>query len=184
MFKQIQLLIACTAFVAAMSLPLLPHATAQIRESDQTSQPEISIEPTTSGNAPLLAQRSSQTSSQAGLQGRGVAQGSAFTRGRTATVALTIDGSNFGLELAEPPGTRARVQYRGSIVRQNNSSSNSNSFTLDGRVQSFNSTENLRVRGTTTGTCRIEVFDSRVISSLCNTISDDSRTQFLGLEQF
>lgn len=174
MFKQIQLLIACTAVVAAMSLPLLPRATAQ------SSEPEILIEPTTSGHAPLLAQRSSQ----AGLQGRGIAQGSAFTRGRTANAALTIDGSNFGLELAEPPGTRARVQYRGSIVRQNNSSSNSNSFTLDGRVQSFNSTENLRVRGTTTGTCRIEVFDSRVISSLCNTISDDSRTQFLGLEQF
>lgn len=124
----------------------------------------------------LLAQ-----STPMSMQGRGVAQGSAFTRGRTADTVLTIDGNSFGLEIAEPPGTRARVQYRGSVIRRNGNSSN---FTLDGRVRTFNSTDNLRMRGTTTGTCRIEVFDSRVISSTCNTISDNSGTRFLGLEQF
>ncbi|WP_277882054.1 hypothetical protein [Phormidium tenue] len=35
------------------------------------------------------------------FQGRGVAQGAAFNRGRNANVALTFDGKNFGLELTE-----------------------------------------------------------------------------------
>ncbi len=122
--------------------------------------------------------------SQPSFQGRGVANGAAFTRGRNANVALTVESGNFGLELSEPPGTRARVQYRGSVVRQVNDSANPNSFTLDGRVRSFTSSSNLRVLNNTTGTCRIEVFDSRVVSSTCNSIASDSSTRFLGLEQF
>lgn len=124
----------------------------------------------------LLAQSASMS-----MQGRGIAQGSAFTGGRTANTALTIDGNSFGLEIVEPPGTRARVQYRGAVIRRNG---NSSSFTLDGRVQTFNSTDNLRLRGTTTGTCRIEVSNSIVTSSTCNTVTDNSGTRFLGLEQF
>lgn len=181
MFKQIRSLTGVTALVAtlslsatlAVSLALLPRAAAQMSEQEPSQA---------SGPSTLrLAQRNTAQSS---FQGRGVAQGSAFTRGRNATVSLTIDGSNFGIELAEPPGTRARVQYRGSIIRQNNGPANSNSFTLDGRVRSFNSSANLRVLNNTTGTCRVEVFDARVISSTCNAVADDSSTRFLGLEQF
>jgi hypothetical protein len=170
MLKQIRFLIGCTALIAAMSISLLPRVTAQSSEQD------IQI-----GQAPGQGRPPSQRS----FQGRGVAQGSAFTKGRNANVSLTIDRDNFGLELAEPPGTRARVQYRGAIVRQPGSgSSNSSTFTLDGRVRSFNSSANLRVVSNTTGTCRIEVFDARVISSSCRTAAPDSSTQFLGLEQF
>ncbi len=96
---------------------------------------------------------------------------------------LTIDRDSFGFELAEPPGTRARVQYRGAVTRRTNTS-NANGFTLDGRVRSFNSSDNLRIINNTTGTCRIEVFDARVISSSCRTVINNSSTQFLGLEQF
>ncbi|UBF30305.1 hypothetical protein K9N68_34390 (plasmid) [Kovacikia minuta CCNUW1] len=169
MAKQNHLLIGFTAVVVtAIGLSFLPHATAQIQEQKM----------------PIGQVTPSARPTQTNFQGRGVAQGSAFTRGRNANVALTIDRDNFGLELAEPPGTRARVQYRGAIVRRNNNSGNSNSFTLDGRVRSFNSSANLRVVSNTTGTCRIEVFDARVISSSCRSAAPDSYTQFLGLEQF
>ncbi|PSB18579.1 hypothetical protein C7B65_14890 [Phormidesmis priestleyi ULC007] len=124
---------------------------------------------------------------QGTFQGRGVAQGSAFTRGRTATTVLTIDRDNFGFELTEPGGRtdapRARVQYRGAVIRRTNGSV-PNSFTLDGRVRSYTSSANLRVLNNTTGTCRIEVFDARVISSSCRAATAESSTQFLGLEQF
>lgn len=170
MFKQTRFLVGSTALIAAISLSLLSGATAQI---DQQS---VEVGQTT---------QSSPRPVQNNFQGRGVAQGSAFTRGRNVSTDLTIDRDNFGFELAEPPGRsdtgRARVQYRGSVVRRSSSSAN---FTLDGRIRSFNSSANLRVLPNTTGTCRIEVFDSRVISSTCRTATADSTTQFLGLEQF
>lgn len=124
------------------------------------------------------------------FQGRGVARGAAFTMGRTAEVTLTLEGGNFSLEINEPApqrgqsGTRGRVQYRGAIVREGNDSRNPNSFTLDTRVRSFDSSTSLRIVTNTTGTCRIEVFDARVVSSNCRSAATDSNTQFLGLEQF
>ncbi|MBD1872919.1 hypothetical protein H6F75_05455 [Nodosilinea sp. FACHB-131] len=123
-------------------------------------------------------------------QGRGVAQGASFNRGRNANVTLNLDGENFGLELTEilPSNVRgqslARVQYRGAITRRTNDPANANSFSLFTRVRSFDSSANLRIITNTTGTCRIEVFNSRVISSDCSTIADNSSTEFLGLEQF
>lgn len=176
MFKQIHCLIGCIGLVAAISLSLLPGATAQ------TSQQETQIRQSTLGHSTPVAQTTRTT--QTNFEGRGVAQGSAFTRGRNANAILTFDGDNFGLELLEPRGDRARVQYRGSVIRQTNDSSNSSSFTLDGRVQSFTSSGNLRVRNNTIGTCRIEVFDARVVSSNCNSVASDSSIRFLGLEQF
>lgn len=131
------------------------------------------------------------TASQSNFQGRGVAQGSAFTRGRTANVSLTLDRDNFSLELAEPSAvgqrgqeSAARVQYRGIIRQRQNNQGNSAGFTLSTRVRSFDSSTNLRVITNTTGTCRIVVFDSRVISTNCRTAADNSDTEFLGLEQF
>lgn len=123
-------------------------------------------------------------------QGRGVAQGASFNRGRNANVTLTLDGENFGLEMTEilPSNVRGqtpgRVQYRGAITRRTDDPANANSFSLFTRVRSFDSSANLRIITNTTGTCRIEVFNSRVLSSDCSTIADNSATDFLGLEQF
>jgi hypothetical protein len=124
------------------------------------------------------------------FQGRGVVQGAAFNRGRNANVTLTLDGENFGLEMTEilpsnvrgqPPG---RVQYRGAITRRTDDPNQANSFSLFTRVRSFDSSQNLRIITNTTGTCRIEVFNAKVLASSCSTIADDSSTEFLGLEQF
>jgi len=124
------------------------------------------------------------------FQGRGIAQGATFAKGRNTNISLTLDGENFGLEMIEilPSNTRnqqaGRVQYRGVILRRTDKSGTPNSFSLNTRVRSFDSSANLRVLTNTTGTCRVEVFNSRVIASNCNTVANDSSTQFLGLEQF
>lgn len=135
---------------------------------------------------------SQNTPPRNGILGRGVAQGSAFTQGRSANAVLVLDRDNFSLELSEPTSSGSRgqtnpgwVQYRGAVVRrQDDRRSGSNSFTLEARVRSFDSSLSLRVVTNTTGTCRIEVFDSRVVSSSCRTAADNSNTQFLGVEQF
>ena len=137
----------------------------------------------TTANLSFLPESIAQNA-QSNFAGRGVAHGSIFNKGRNANVSLTIDRDNFGLELLETPSNRGRIQYRGTIVRRSDNSNNSRSFTLDGRVQSFTSSANLRPINNTTGTCQIEVFNSRVISSTCRAVTSDSTTRFLGLEQF
>lgn len=136
-----------------------------------------------SSNQVQTPSNSTRPVAQTNFEGRGVAQGAAFTRGRTANVFLTVDSDNFVLELVEPRG-RARVQYRGAVIRRQADRSNPNGFTLDGRVRTATSSDNSRVLSNTTGTCRVKVFDSRVIASNCNIATSDHSTRFLGLEQF
>jgi len=167
MFKSISFLLGWTTLIGVVSMPLLTQA--QTNPSDPAPV------------APAAAQTNQRTS----FDGRGVAQGAAFTRGRNADVSLSLTRSNFIFDMREPRNARTRVQYRGSVVRQNQKGGpNSNSFVLDGRVQTFDSSDNQRILNNTTGTCRIEVFDGRVISSTCRSATSNSTTQFLGLEQF
>ena len=174
MFKQIQFLVGFTGLVAAMSLSLLPRATAQITDEEfqmgrareactnQAQQQLLTVNGPITSTTPLLDSRGQMTGSnlivnvsrngetydvrcsydnatrvatintvpsqaqnsgnstrpvaQTNFEGRGVAQGAAFTKGRTANVFLTTDRDNFVLERVEPRG-RARVQYQGAIVR-------------------------------------------------------------------
>ncbi len=165
MFEKNHLLIGLTGGIAALGIALLAPATTQAQIPNRPAPTNLS-------------------------QGRGVVQGAAFNRGRNANVTLTLDGENFGLELTEilPSNVRGqspgRVQYRGAITRRTNDPANANSFSLFTRIRSFDSSTNLRIITNTTGTCRIEVFNSRVLSSSCSTIADNSETDFLGLEQF
>ncbi|WOD40009.1 hypothetical protein [Nodosilinea sp. E11] len=165
MIKSVYSLLRARAVFAALGLALIAPATTQAQIPNRPAPTNLS-------------------------QGRGVAQGASFNRGRNANVTLNLDGENFGLELTEilPSNVRgqspARVQYRGAITRRTNDPTNANSFSLFTRVRSFDSSANLRIITNTTGTCRIEVFNSRVLSSDCSTIADNSKTEFLGLEQF
>jgi hypothetical protein len=242
MVKKIRFLVGFTGLVAAMSLSLLPRATAQITDEEfqmgrareactiQAQQQLLTVNGPITSTTPIFnnsgqmigsdvivnvtrhgetydvrcsydnatrvativnvssqAQNSGNSTrpvAQTNFEGRGVAQGAAFTRGRNANVFLTIDSDNFVLELVEPRGS-ARVQYRGAVIRrQSDRSENSSSFTLDGRVRTTTSSDNLRSLNNTTGTCRVKVFDSRVNSINCNTVTSDSSARFLGLEQF
>lgn len=168
MLKQSHFLIGLVGVVAACGFCLFPPAIAQ------TTAPAPASGPATTGV----------------FQGRGVAQGAAFTRGRNANLNLTLDGENYSLELTEILAsnvrnqTPARVQYRGAITRRTDEPGAANSFSVFTRVRSFDTSDNLRIITNTTGTCRIDVFDARVISSSCNTASSNSSTHFLGLEQF
>lgn len=170
MVKQIHVLIGCSAVAGVMSFSLLSYAQAQIEQQ----------------STPLGQATPSQTTRPAptDFEGRGVAHGSVFTRGRNVNVSLTVNQGRFSYDMAQPPGTRTRVRYQGSVARQSNTGNNARSFTLDGRVQTFDSSASNRIFNNTTGNCRIEVFDSRVISSTCRSVAPDSNTQFLGLEQF
>ncbi len=164
-FKRLIVLTATSALGFALTLPVTLPVDAQ---STPVPQRSPNTRPTVSN-----------------FPGRGVAHGALFNRGRNVNVTLTVDGDNFGLEMTEQSSrTPGRVQYRGVVMRRNADSRNPNSFTMDARVRSFDTSANLRVLNNTTGTCRIEVFDSRVISSNCTTVSDNSSTRFLGLERF
>jgi hypothetical protein len=118
--------------------------------------------------------------------GRGLAGGSVFGNEREADASLNFNGNNFSFSLAVPPGTGTQVQYSGTINRldRTGTTANSGSFTLRGRVRSFaSSANNLQVINVT-GDCQVEVFDSRVVLSTCNTRQRDSATRFEGLRQF
>lgn len=118
------------------------------------------------------------------FEGRGLARGSVFGTEREADAMLTFNGNNFSLTLAVPPGTDAQVNYSGTIQRRRGTGNNSSTFSLQGRVQRFaSSADNLQVINAT-GTCQIEVFDARIVSSSCNTRLRDSGTRFEGLQQF
>ncbi len=172
MAKPLYIAIGCGALAGVMSFPFLAiYAQAQNSQQDPAGQ-TTQVEPAT-------RQRPTQNE----FEGRGVAHGSVFTRGRNVNTSLTINKGRFVYNMAQPPGTRTRVRYQGSVVRQTPGSS-ARSFVLDGRVQTFDSSASTRIFNNTTGNCRIEVFDSRVISSSCRSVAPDSSTQFLGLEQF
>lgn len=186
MFKQIRFWVGLTAFVTAMGLPLVIRTHAQSHEQTVQlgSAQEVSndVTHTTQVEPHLLA---ASPPSQGTLPGRGVASGSVFTRGRMADAVLNFNNGKFSLSLAVPPGTGAQVNYTGTYNRlQRVGSPNSGSFILEGRIRSFaSSANNLRVDNTT-GTCRIETFDSLVLISSCNTSIRDSATRFQGMEQF
>lgn len=118
--------------------------------------------------------------------GRGLAIGSVFSDERSVDASLSFNQSNnFSFSLSVPPGTGAQVNYTGRITRiRRASSGGSNSFVLQGRVESFASSANGLQVTNVTGTCDIEVFDALVISSSCNTRLRNSNTRFEGLAQF
>lgn len=142
----------------------------------------------TIANLPEEAPGSSQSTTlptQGTFLGRGLARGSVFVDEQEVEANLNFNGSNFSYSLAVPPGTGAQVNYSGTINRlRETSSSNAGTFILQGRVQRFaSSADDLQVINAT-GTCRIEVFDSRVVSTNCNTRARNSATRFEGLQQF
>jgi hypothetical protein len=178
MFKQFQSFIGVTAIATAIGLPLIVYAQTQIQV--QESPLILTQENTTTKQLIAFNPPNEGTNS-----GRGITRGSVFGRGQTVDVNLNFNRGRFSLSLAVPPGTGAQVNYNGTYNRLRPSDSrNPNSFILEGRVQSFaSSANNLKVMNTK-GSCQIEVFDARVISSSCDTQVRNSSTSFQGLEQF
>lgn len=142
----------------------------------------------TIANLPEESSGSSQSTTlptQGTFLGRGLASGAVFVDEQEVDANLNFNGSNFSYTLAVPPGTGAQVSYSGTISRlRSTGASNAGTFVLQGRVQRFaSSADDLQVINAT-GTCRIEVFDSRIVSTTCNTRARNSKTRFEGLQQF
>ncbi|MGV0028601.1 hypothetical protein [Phormidesmis priestleyi] len=173
MLKQSQLLIV-TAVVAIVGLPLL--ATANTPSTQETHFGRAQ----SSHNTQLVAITSGT------FEGRGIASGSVFTQGRQSNGFLNFNSNSngFSLSMAATAAQGMEINYNGTITRRQMGPSGSNSFILEGQVQTFaTSTNNLRVVNTF-GNCRIEVFDARIISSFCTTNVPNSATRFKGLAQF
>jgi hypothetical protein len=119
------------------------------------------------------------------FSGRGTASGAVFGSGQRVDADLSFNRNAFSLGLAVPPGTGVQIRYLGTISQiRSTGSNNSNSFVIDGRLESFaSSASGLRVINTS-GTCRIEVFDARITSTSCSTTAPGASTQFFGVKQF
>lgn len=118
-------------------------------------------------------------------QGRGIASGSVFTKGRQTDATLNVANNNFTFGLETPSRLGLRVQYRGTVTRQRSGSSlGRNGFVLEGRIRNFASSVTGMRSVPSIGTCRVEVFDSRVVSSECDTAVYQNSTRFQGLQQF
>jgi hypothetical protein len=117
--------------------------------------------------------------------GKGQARDSVFGDVKQADASLDFNSGNFSLGLYVPPGTGAQVRYQGTINSlRGTDPNNPYSFILRGQVNGFASSANGLQMLDTTGTCEIEVFDSRIVSTLCETNISDSKTRFVGLRQF
>lgn len=157
---------------AAIGVPVLASYT----------QAQTNPQEAPAGQMAQPATTSPQRAPQNQFDGRGIAHGSVFNRGRNANVTLSVNRDRFTLFMTEPPGTRVRAEYQGAIARQT-PGARAGEFVLDGRVQTFSSSASTRIFNNTTGTCRIEVYNSRVVASTCRSVAPDSNTEFLGLER-
>ena len=117
--------------------------------------------------------------------GQGEAKQSVFGGGKQARASLDYNRPNFSLSISTPSGTEEQVSYMGTITSlKGTNPDNTGSLMLEGRVKSFaSSANNLQVINTS-GTCKIEVFDARIISTSCNTNTRQSSTTFKGMAQF
>lgn len=177
-------------------------ATTPIRTNGQTTGAEVLMNVSRGGSNlearctfDTIAQTTTITTSggsanvpaSGNFDGRGLARGSVFGDERQADSNLTFNSSSnaFSFSLFVPSGTAEQVNYNGTISQVRGTRSNDpNSFVLEGQVNSFASSANgLRVVDTT-GSCRIEVFDARIVSASCNSRAANSTTSFEGLVQF
>jgi hypothetical protein len=126
------------------------------------------------------------TEGEGSFIGRGKASGSVFGQGREVNASLEYNKANFSLILSVSLGTRAQVVYQGKILHWDRSNSNNpNTLVLRGLIQSFASSANNLTAIETRGVCRIEVFDGRITSTLCNVSNiQNGNTQFTGMRQF
>jgi hypothetical protein len=168
MFNQIRLGIRFTVIATVVSLSLIARANANF-QALQMEHSQIGL-----GNGLLVV----SVPSGGTFNGRGIASGSVFTQGRQADARLNFNSSNnFSLSLVALTVRGMEANYNGTITRRLSGRS-SNSFTLEGRVRTYASSgNNLRVINTS-GSCRIEVFNSRIALSVCNMSSRNHSSRF------
>ena len=119
------------------------------------------------------------------MPGRGLTTGSIFTLGRQSDAFLTFNNTGgYSLSLAARYAPGLEVNYSGTITRRLPGTRGVNGFVLETQIDRFASSQNGMRVVNTTGTCRIEVFDSLVVIADCTPQVRDGATQFRGMEQF
>jgi len=118
------------------------------------------------------------------MPGRGLTTGSIFTLGRQSDAVLNFNNNGFSLSLAARYASGMEVNYSGTITRRLPGTRGSNGFVLETQIDRFASSQNGMRVVNTSGTCRIEVFDSLVVIADCTPQVRDGATQFRGMEQF
>jgi hypothetical protein len=133
-----------------------------------------------------LGSSSNSVPREGSFAGRGRARGSVFGTQKQATEAsFNFNQQRFSLGIFTPSGVEQSVQYQGIIKEiRNTNPNNPNSFLVEATVDSFASSLNNRRVVDTTGTCRLEVFDGRLIEVSCSTNLPNSTTVFTGMKQF
>ncbi|PZV11610.1 MAG: hypothetical protein DCF22_14135 [Leptolyngbya sp.] len=111
-------------------------------------------------------------------QNRGIASGSIFTQGRQTNATLTRTGNNFTFRLETPTALGLAMEYRGTNTRTQNIR---NGFIFTGRVRSLVSSATLNNALPAIGSCRVEVLNSRVVSSYCDMAPKANTTKFQGI---
>ncbi|MEX0269648.1 META domain-containing protein [Leptolyngbyaceae cyanobacterium UHCC 1019] len=111
-------------------------------------------------------------------QNRGIASGSIFTQGRQTNATLTRMGNNFTFRLETPSLLGLKMEYGGTETR---TQTLRNGFILTGRVRNLASSATLNNALPAIGSCRIEVLDSRVVSSYCDMAIKSTTTRFQGV---
>ena len=159
--------VAMTAVIGALTPALASEG------GGSSLQPPSYPTPMAAGVAPqTLAQSFPVIEFPAGegtFSGTGVATGSKFTVGRQADAVLNFNTSNnFSLSLSATGADTLEMTYQGTVTRQSASSLGASGFVLETRVNSFASSLGDWQVFEATGTCRIEVLASRVVSSTCN----------------
>lgn len=129
----------------------------------------------------LSFQSGAQPAEKAQFEGRGLATGSIFGVGRNVKVALNLSQNTFSLVLAVPQASsKQEVHYTGTHASLRRGTVIPTSFTVEGSIQTFaSSDDNLRAINSS-GTCRIKILNSQVVSSVCNTRAAANATRFNG----
>ncbi len=111
-------------------------------------------------------------------QSRGIASGSIFTQGRQTDATLNIRGNNFTFRLETPSILGLKMEYSGTNTRTQNVR---NGFIFTGRVRNLASSATFNNALPAIGSCRVEVYNSRVVSSYCDMAIKSTTTRFQGV---
>ncbi len=169
MIRPVYSLLGASAIFAALGMTGAGAAREPVASQADRPLTRPSVASQLAQSFPVIEFPPGERVSEGTFAGTGVATGSKFTVGRQADAVLNFNTSNnFSLSIAATGADTLEMLYQGTVTRQSTSALGTNGFVLETRVSSFASSLGDWQVFNASGTCRIEVFDSRVVSSTCN----------------
>ncbi|MBD1872920.1 hypothetical protein H6F75_05460 [Nodosilinea sp. FACHB-131] len=182
MIRPVYSLLGASAIFAALGMTGAVAAREPVANQTDRLLPSPSVASRLAQSFPVIEFPPGEGVREGTFAGTGVATGSKFTVGRQAEAMLNFNTSNnFSLSLAATGADTLEMLYQGTVTRQSASALGTNGFVLETRVSSFASSLGDWQVFEASGTCRIEVFDSQVVSSTCNVTAPAFPTDLTGL---